>query len=361
MPTLDVRNLTKKFGKVVAVDDASFEVKDGQLLTLLGPSGCGKTTTLLCIAGLEKPDQGKILVGGSTITDVENGIYVRPENRNMGMVFQFYALWPHMTVYDNVAYALKLRKMPKDTIKQKVKATLDLVELSGFEDRYPYQLSGGQQQRVALARALVYEPEILLLDEPLSNLDAKLRERARFWLRELQKNIGITTIYVTHDQIEAMVLSDQVLIMNKGKIVQMGTPREVYLKPKSPFAADFLGTTNFLEGVVRKKPNTKDKYWVIDLDIGYKIRSTSEADLDVGDRTLVSVRSEDIELFDENPKDKVNVLLGQLSRSAYLGSHYQVWIHVGDKEIRIETKKCPKKKVYLYIPEEKAVLLPMET
>jgi iron(III) transport system ATP-binding protein len=358
MPKLIVKNLSKNFGNVVAVDDISFEVEEGELLTLLGPSGCGKTTTLLCIAGLENPDKGSISIDESAITDIEKGINFRPEERNMGMVFQFYALWPNMTVYDNIAYALKLRKIPKDEIDIKVKEALDLVELPGQEKSYPYQLSGGMQQRVALARSLAYEPKILLLDEPLSNLDAKLRERARFWLKELQQRLGITTVYVTHDQAEAMALSDKIIIMDEGKIAQVGTPLEVYNQPANAFVADFLGSINFLEGSVISKPNGQGNCWTVDLNSGHKCQSTFETDLDIGDRVFFSTRSEDIEFVDEELKDNINVVPCEIIRSAYLGSHYDVWVNYGDKELRVETRKLPKnKKAWIYLPIEKTILL----
>jgi len=217
------------------------EAKPGEFLTLLGPSGCGKTTTLRIIAGFEKPDKGKIYFDDTVMNDVP------PYERNIGIVFQDYALFPHMTVYDNISFGLKLRKFPKEEIRKRVSWALELVGLKGFEDRYPEQLSGGQQQRVALARALVIEPQLLLLDEPLSNLDAKIRERLRGEIKRIQKELGITTIYVTHDQEEAMAISDRIAVMSVGKIEQVGNPLDLYYNPKNEFVAKFLGLSNILE------------------------------------------------------------------------------------------------------------------
>lgn len=223
------------------LDIPSLEAKPGEFLTLLGPSGCGKTTTLRIMAGFEKPDKGKIYFDDTVMNDVP------PYERNIGIVFQDYALFPHMTVYDNISFGLKLRKLSKEEIKRRVSWALELVGLKGFEDRYPEQLSGGQQQRVALARALVIEPQLLLLDEPLSNLDAKIRERLRGEIKRIQKELGITTIYVTHDQEEAMAISDRIAVMSVGKIEQVGNPLDLYYNPKNEFVAKFLGLSNILE------------------------------------------------------------------------------------------------------------------
>lgn len=217
------------------------EAKQGEFLTLLGPSGCGKTTTLRIIAGFEKPDKGRVYFDDTVVNDVP------PYERNIGIVFQDYALFPHMTVYDNISFGLKLRKLPKEEIRRRVSWALELVGLKGFEDRYPEQLSGGQQQRVALARALVIEPQLLLLDEPLSNLDAKIRERLRGEVKRIQKELGITTIYVTHDQEEAMAISDRIAVMSVGRIEQVGNPLHLYYNPKNEFVAKFLGLSNILE------------------------------------------------------------------------------------------------------------------
>ena len=239
MPALRLERIVKRYGKVKAVDDLSLEVQEGELLTLLGPSGCGKTTVLRCVSGFVRPDDGQIYLGDRKITEIPT------EKRGIGLVFQNYALWPHMTVFDNLAFGLQIKRLTKDDIKQKVEGSLALVQLGGLEDRFPRQLSGGQQQRVALARALVLEPDILLLDEPLSNLDALLREQMRFEIAQIHKHAGITTIYVTHDQTEAMVISDRIAVMEKGRIMQLGNPLEIYSKPANKFVAGFMGTTNF--------------------------------------------------------------------------------------------------------------------
>ncbi len=244
MVSVRLVNVKKRFGKYEALRGISIDIRDGELFFLLGPSGCGKTTTLRIIAGLYAPDEGEVYFGDKLVNDVP------PYRRNIGMVFQNYALWPHMKVYDNVAYGLKARGLPRDEIDRKVKWALDLVGLRGMEEKYPNQLSGGQQQRVALARALVVEPEVLLLDEPLSNLDAKLRARMRSELRLLQKELGITTVYVTHDQAEALSMADRIAVMNIGVVEQVGSPREVYRSPKTRFVADFIGEINFLEAHV---------------------------------------------------------------------------------------------------------------
>ncbi len=231
MGTVRATGLVKTFGAVVAVNDLSFEAKAGEFLTLLGPSGCGKTTTLRLVAGLERPDRGDVYLGGRTLSAAASGLFVPPERRGMGMVFQSYAIWPHMTVFENVAFPLRELRVPRAELRDRVMAILGTVGLGGLHDRPAPMLSGGQQQRVALARALVSNPEVLLLDEPLSNLDARLREEMRFELRDMQAKLGITSIFVTHDQAEAMTLSDRIVVMNAGRIEQEGTPEEVYQRP----------------------------------------------------------------------------------------------------------------------------------
>src|SRR5512135_126511 len=250
MSDLIIEGLVKNFGKVRAVDSVSLTVKSGTLTTLLGPSGCGKTTTLNSIAGLDPIDEGIIRVGDFVLNDSKRGIALQPEERELGMVFQSYALWPHMKVYDNLAFGLKLKKVSSAETKKRIKETLELVGLGEMEQRYPFQLSGGQQQRVALARAVVAQPRLLLLDEPLSNLDAKVREAARFWLRDFQKRLGITTVYVTHDQAEALAISDMVAVMWNGKLLQYASPRDIYERPANKFVADFIGVTSFFKGTV---------------------------------------------------------------------------------------------------------------
>ena len=246
MASVELKGLTKHYGDAVAVDGVSLRVEHGQLVCLLGPSGCGKTTTLRLIAGFIEPSAGEIVVGGKVLSSTART--VQPEGRNMSMIFQSYALWPHMTVAENVAYGLKIRKLDKATIDAKLKAILSTARLEALADRYPHELSGGQQQRVSLARALVVEPETLLLDEPLSNLDANLREEMRFEIRRLHDRYRYTTVYVTHDQAEAMTTADLIAVMNHGKVEQLGPPEEIYSHPRSEFVARFIGGANILRG-----------------------------------------------------------------------------------------------------------------
>ncbi|MDP2603839.1 MAG: ABC transporter ATP-binding protein [Deltaproteobacteria bacterium] len=251
MATVSLQGLTKEFTGTAAVDNLRLDIADGELVSLLGPSGCGKTTTLRLVAGFLQPDGGEIKVDNEIISSPS--VLIPPERRNMSMIFQSYAVWPHMTVGQNVAYGLKFKKLAKTEIEQKVERLLRLVHLETLRERYPNELSGGQQQRVALARALVVEPKILLLDEPLSNLDANLREEMRFEIRRLHEEFRITTIYVTHDQAEAMVTSDRIVVMNKGRIVQVGSPKEIFDQPKTRFVAEFIGKTNILVGRMEKE------------------------------------------------------------------------------------------------------------
>src|SRR3954468_19064347 len=249
---LIVSHLRKQFlvGRP-AVDDVSFRIAAGEIVVLLGPSGCGKTTTLRCIAGLEQPTGGMIAIGGDEVAAPERGVHVPPRLRNIGMVFQSYAVWPHMTVKQNVNYPLRHRNVPREEAERKIAEVLGLVGLSEYAERPVTQLSGGQMQRVALARALVYSPRILLLDEPLSNLDAKLREQARVWLKRLQSELGITTIHVTHDQEEALAMSDRIAVMSAGHLLQVGTPEDIYERPATAEVAAFIGRSNFIDGTIR--------------------------------------------------------------------------------------------------------------
>ena len=249
MVDVHLKGIVKRFGKTIAVNGIDLDIRDGEFIVLLGPSGCGKTTTLRIIAGLEKPDEGRVLFGDRDVT------YLPPRERNVSMVFQSYAIWPHMKVYDNIAFPLKIKKFPKEEIDKRVKWAAELLQISELLDRYPHQLSGGQRQRVAVARAIVVEPDVLLMDEPLSNLDALLRVKMRSELKKLQRRIKVTTIYVTHDQVEAMTMGDRIAVMNKGKIQQVGRPDEIYLKPANVFVAGFVGTPqmNFFDATVEVK------------------------------------------------------------------------------------------------------------
>ncbi len=329
-------NVTKRFGDVVAVDDVSFEVKEGELFTLLGPSGCGKTTTLRLIAGFYKPDEGEIYFDSEIVNDVP------PYKRNTGMVFQNYALWPHMTVFDNIAYGLKLRGIPPPEIIKRVKEIIEVIGLKGKELRYPSQLSGGEQQRVALARALVIKPKVLLLDEPLSNLDAKLRLRMRGEIRKIQKKFGITTIYVTHDQEEALSLSDRIAVMNAGKIQQIGTPLEIYEKPNNVFVADFIGTTNFLKCTLVEASKEKGKMVVEIEEKNYIINEVLE-NFSAGSELICAIRPESVEIYDidKAPKDKP-VLIGKVLFMHFLGGIVRLEVVTeGGQEMKVDVRRQP--------------------
>ncbi|NPA98992.1 MAG: ABC transporter ATP-binding protein [Crenarchaeota archaeon] len=324
-------NLTKVFGKVTAVDHINLEVEDGEFMTLLGPSGCGKTTTLRMIAGLEVPTEGEIYIGDRLVSSSIKKVFIPPERRNIGMVFQNYAVWPHMTVFDNVAYPLKIKKLPKDEIKRRVMDILRLVHLDGMENRYPHQLSGGQQQRVALARALVMEPDILLLDEPLSNLDAKLREEMRFEIRAIQQKLGITVVYVTHDQSEAMAMSDRIAVMNKGRIQQVGTPYEIYKYPANTFVAGFIGLANFIKP---DKVEIRDDKAYVEI-FNNKLRLEVAAPLKEKGEVVLIVRPMDIDL---SKKPAPQTVKGVIKRATFLGDIMDYLIDVEGTTIRVQDK-----------------------
>ncbi|AOB32221.1 ABC transporter [Bordetella sp. H567] len=323
MSFLELDGLTKRYGSLTVIKDVNLSVDKGKLVCLLGPSGCGKTTTLRLIAGFGKADGGEIRVGGRTISSAEST--VPPEARNMSMIFQSYALWPHMTVFQNVAYGLKLRRLPAQDLASRVRTILASTQLGALEDRYPGELSGGQQQRVSLARALVIKPEILLLDEPLSNLDANLREEMRFEIRRLHDEFRYTTVYVTHDQAEAMTTADIIVVMNEGRIEQVGSPEDIYERPQTEFVARFIGGTNILKG-------TRDAQDTVLCDGGFVLRCASGS-FAAGGRTAVSVRHHDVQLFQTKPKDTTaNWAAGIVKRQIYLGSHrdYLVTLRGGE-------------------------------
>jgi len=329
MAILKVNSLSKNFGKVKAVTEVSFEATEGKVLSLLGPSGCGKTTTLRCIAGFENPDTGEISLDDRKIT------HIPPEKRGIGMVFQNYALWPHMTVYANLAFGLQIKKIPKDEIPKKIKRVLSMVRLEGYENRYPRQMSGGQQQRIAMARALVFEPEIMLLDEPLSNLDAQLREEMRFEFTELQKKLGITAVYVTHDQAEALVISDKIVILNKGTIVQSGSPKEIYSNPKNKFVAGFIAVTSFLDGNVDSFIEEKTKV-IVKTDDGLIIQGLNNS-LSIGQRVSVALRMKAIKFIKDGNNEKrkkINTFRGKIIQLSYLGNTVDYKIQMGKWQIR---------------------------
>ena len=313
-----------------AVKDTSLEITPGSFVTLLGPSGCGKTTTLRMIAGFESPDAGEIYLGDTAINALT------PNKRDTAMVFQSYALFPHYNVYDNIAYGLKLRKVPKKEMDDRIAKILDLVELTGMESRMTNQLSGGQQQRVALARAVVIEPSVLLFDEPLSNLDAKLRESMRDELRALQKRLGITSLYVTHDQSEAMALSDQITIMEKGVVAQIGTPQEIYYHPASEFVADFIGEANFLRGKLSNKAGDKG---VVTVE-GTAVDVVGVESLPEGKECTLVLRPESAVLAESG------VLPCKVIVSCFMGSYQNYHVMVGDTLAKITDFNPKNKKIY---------------
>ena len=337
---VEVKNLTKLFpGGLKAVDSISFVARKGEFLSLLGPSGCGKTTTLRCIAGLEKPDGGEIVVDGKVYYSETKRITIPIHKRNIGMVFQSYAVWPHMTVFDNVAYGLRMNKVGKAEIKRKVEEVLELVGLRGLADRPSTKLSGGQQQRVAVARALVYGPKLLLFDEPLSNLDAKLRERMRLELIRLQREIGITSIYVTHDQAEAMVISHEVIVMRDGKIMQIGDAKTIYDRPQNKFVADFIGIANFVNGEVIKKADDQGKYGVVKISDGmrdYEAECIIPEEIKKGNKIILSFRPENTKIIVSPKVKEMNTLKGRISHLIYLGNYVDCRIQVGKNEIRAQ-------------------------
>ena len=327
-----------------AVKDTSLTIQPGSFVTLLGPSGCGKTTTLRMIAGFESPDEGEIYLGDEAINALT------PNKRDTAMVFQSYALLPHYNVFDNVAYGLKLRKVPKGESERRVMAMLDLVELTGMEGRMTIQLSGGQQQRVALARALVIEPSVLLFDEPLSNLDAKLRVSMRTEIRRIQQRVGITAIYVTHDQSEAMALSDQIIVMKNGVVEQMGTPQEIYYHPKNEFVADFIGEANFLRGTMTGRENG---HAVIRVE-GHDMPVADRPDMEPGREYTIVLRPEAAHLSDEGG------VPCRVSLSCFMGSYQNYHVQLGDIRIALTEYNPQNKRIYNVGEECRLVFEPDE-
>ncbi|HLZ30823.1 MAG TPA: ABC transporter ATP-binding protein [Chloroflexota bacterium] len=338
-----VSAVVKEFGKGNgrAVDNISFQVDQGELLVLLGPSGCGKTTTLRMIAGLEEPDQGEIWLGDRQVSSAARNLFMPTEKRNVGMVFQSYAIWPHMTVFDNVAYPLRVRRVKRDEVLDRVRRTLELVGLQGLERRSATELSGGQQQRVALARAMVFEPRLLLLDEPLSNLDARLRVHMRTELKHLQQQTGITTVFVTHDQAESMALADRIIVMNKGTIAQVGNPVEIYERPSSRFVSEFVGSINVLQAQVTDVTLLEDAAVLVTLRRGsHQIRCLIHAAAypSLGEQILVSIRPEKLRLHAVPITDhRLNVWAGRIATAAYYGDHREYEVEVSDHLLRVTT------------------------
>jgi iron(III) transport system ATP-binding protein len=348
MASVELKGLSKHYGSAVAVDGVSLRVEHGQLVCLLGPSGCGKTTTLRLIAGFIEPSAGEIVVGGKVLSSPART--VPPEGRNMSMIFQSYALWPHMTVAENVAYGLKIRRLDTATVAAKLKAILSTTRLEPLAERYPGELSGGQQQRVSLARALVVEPETLLLDEPLSNLDANLREEMRFEIRRLHDEYRYTTVYVTHDQSEAMTTADIVAVMNGGHIEQLGSPEDIYDRPRSEFVARFIGGSNILNGTVLDATS-------ISLG-GVPLRVTG-GPLKAGDSVAVSIRQHQIGLMTRASKAPAgNVVPATVCRQVFLGSSRDYTVALADNsELRVtapaDQSIAPGADVWLHLPAER--------
>lgn len=349
---ISLRNLAKRYeaagssaertggNDVLAVDDVSIEIESGEFFTLLGPSGCGKTTTLRMLAGLTKPDLGAITVHNSLLFDAVQRIDVPPHRRGLGMVFQSYAIWPHMTVAKNVAFPLTRRayqggRMKKSEVTERVREVLQIVQLDGLENRPATDLSGGQQQRLALARALATRPQVLLLDEPLSNLDAKLRELMRFELKRIQRSLGITTVYVTHDQTEALGMSNRIAVMKSGRVEQIGKPRDIYERPESHFVADFIGISNFIQGTIKEK--LADNRWRVASPQG-ELVVANPAQVSVGDAVTVSIRPEHVTMseMERTGDPEPNVLYGEVQLRAFQGDSVQHRIQVGEITLRVQ-------------------------
>ena len=361
-----IENLRKTFAskaeRVAAVDDVTFEAKAGELVTLLGPSGCGKTTTLRLVAGLERPDDGDILVNGAVIASGAKGLCLPPEKRNMGLVFQSYAIWPHMTVAENVAYPLKIRHVPDKEVRQRVERMLELTGLDGLAQRPSSHLSGGQQQRVALARSLVYEPDILLLDEPLSNLDAKLRERMRLEIRELQKRLRITAVYVTHDQAEALAISDTIAVMDAGRILAMGTPRDIYARPASRFVADFVGLTNIVRGRLLAAPQADG---IAEVEVAFgRVRCRLSGGIGPGDAVDLLLRPESIALSEAAPSASANVWQAAVAGVTFLGEYQDATVTLHDQSLRVRVppwlELAAGQPVYVELTPQRCCAIPAE-
>jgi ABC-type Fe3+/spermidine/putrescine transport system ATPase subunit len=338
---IELQGSTKRYGTLLANDHIDLQIARGELLTLLGPSGCGKTTAMRCITGHQRPDEGRVLIDGQDVTDLPT------HRRDLGMVFQNFALFPHMTVHDNVEFPLMIRNLPRDERRKRALEALHLVRMEELASRFPRQLSGGQQQRVGLARALVYRPRVLLLDEPLSNLDAKLREEMRFEIKELVTQLKMTAIYVTHDQGEALALSDRVAVMSAGRIQQIGTPREIFEQPNSLFVADFIGLSDFIKA--RVEALEKGGVWVA--ATGLRVRVETEAGLRTGEDVTLFIRPNRVELLETGaPAGGENVFEARVLKVTYLGDNIDYRLALpGDHEIRVLTNG------QLYLPAGSSV------
>jgi len=360
MPDVRIEKLIKRFGDVEAIAGVDIHIPEGKIVTLLGPSGCGKTTTLRCLAGFENANEGKIWIGEQLIFDSRQNINLSPQKRDMGMVFQSYAVWPHMSVFENIAFPLRIRKVSRGEIKEKVMRAMNMVGIEELKDRLPSEISGGQQQRVAFARAIVYEPAVLLLDEPLSNLDAKLREQMRFEILELQRKIGITTVYVTHDQEEAMVLSDEVLVMDFGKVIQRGDPEAIYFDPSNEFVADFIGKINFLSGTISQLEESASVVGIEEEGFQSEIHST-RTNYSEGQKVLASIRPENIQIHTSKPDQETNTWPAKLMRKNFLGGLFDMVVGVESKELRARTPFKVEAKsgseVFIHVPPKDVLLI----
>jgi iron(III) transport system ATP-binding protein len=365
MPGVLLENVSCRFGSVVAVDDVNLTVEQGEFLTLLGPSGCGKTTTLRAIAGLAQATGGRISIGDRLVSDAESRFFVPPDRRRLGMVFQSYAIWPHMTVFDNVGYPLRIRRRPAAEIQDRVMATLRLVEMEAFAQRPAPKLSGGQQQRVAIARALVFEPEVLLLDEPLSNLDARLRAQMGDEFRALQRRLGLTTLYVTHDQEEAMALSDRVVMMQAGRILQIGAPEDIYHRPTTSEVAAFFGTPNLLDAEVVESCNeaARDARLVV-RGAGWSGRCRAAGPLPPGTRVRVLIRPENVRLVRAPVPANGHDLAwsGEVTQSIFRGARCSLVVAAENLHLNVEAPALgstpPGERVHVSVTEDGAWAIP---
>ncbi|MGH3662293.1 MAG: ABC transporter ATP-binding protein [Micromonosporaceae bacterium] len=328
---VQLEGLVKSFGNARAVDDISLTVNQGEFMVLLGPSGCGKTTTLRMLAGFETPDAGVIRIGDQTVADPSRRLFVPPERRGVGMVFQSYAIWPHMTVFENVAYPLRVRRVKRSEVSKKVEEVLDLVGLHHLSSRSATALSGGQMQRVALARALVYDPTVLLLDEPLSNLDVKLRDRLREELKQIQQRAGVTSLYVTHDQAEAVELGDHVVVMDGGRVVESGTPEELWAKPRTAFVADFIGSANLVPG---KVAGSSPGQATVALSDGSTVSATAEAEPGKQAAVTLAIRPEDCQLT-RQPVSKANTWSVEILERRFQGVSVRYVVDWGGVALRV--------------------------
>ncbi|MER8549766.1 MULTISPECIES: ABC transporter ATP-binding protein [unclassified Mesorhizobium] len=354
MTDIVIDGLRLSYGNLEILKGVSFSVEPGQIVALLGASGSGKTTLLRAVAGLETPNSGKILLGDKPLFDAGQNINLAPETRGLGLVFQSYALWPHRTVSENVGYPLKLRKVSQADVASRVQKALDSIGLGKLGERYPHQLSGGQQQRVALARALVYEPNVILLDEPLSNLDAKLREEARIWLRRLITNLGLSALCVTHDQVEAMALADRILLLNGGQIEQDGTPKQIYNKPESLFAAEFMGASNRLDGVVTAINGNRAEI----VANGIHLVGSAQQELTVGAKVTALVRLERVTWSGEDGPGRIAMTCVE---SLFLGDRHEVIFESNDLTIRTYSRDAlPSGQYYVEFPFEDLMVFAAE-